>query len=473
MSNELDKQISDRLHNYQSEVDTEAIWAAVKPARKRRYWFLWFLLLGGVGIAGSSIWGLFNQGSSHAGYSNNLSIKKENILSEDTIECVLFINPIKTEIPTTNTIKANEKVGTSKIGNGLNALVKPPKNNSSSNNNAILLKEDNFKNISNNQKDSNQAVPIANKIEKESKEKKRIRIQQKAYHPLRNEKKTLSNTKNNVLQIKPINEYLPTLLGSLPEITPKLDHDFTFGHKVPAPANSTSPWSVQSDVAYLFIRRSLQSDSLRSWIDNRMETESTLEAWSIDVSVNYSFHKNWQIRAGFAYTQINTQFSFTNTSTVIDSVEGLQSIIFYPNNVVDSVYGPIGLTETIEHRQNIYNSFRQWETPILVGYQTQFERLLLIAEVGARIRIRRSWEGQLLNQNGEVAPLEDQQWYRDGVGISLQTGFHLGYQLAPQFQLRLGGNIRYSPVAFTQKDRLFKEGYQLGGIQLGIVYQLR
>ena len=56
MSNELDKHISEQLHRYESAVDAEAIWASVKPPRRRRPWLWMLLLLGVLSVAGGSWW---------------------------------------------------------------------------------------------------------------------------------------------------------------------------------------------------------------------------------------------------------------------------------------------------------------------------------------------------------------------------------------------------------------------------------
>ena len=223
--------------------------------------------------------------------------------------------------------------------------------------------------------------------------------------------------------------------------------------------------------AYLVIDRELSGeDTLISWINQRMATESVLEALNLDFSVNYAFHDNWQLRVGLGYTQINTSFTYEYTSTKTDSIEGLQMLIFNVDNTVDSIYGPIGSYETKQRQLEIYNSFRQIELPILANYETRWGDLSLIFEAGARFRLNRTWEGQIIGDDGEVASLEDQTWYRNGLGVNLQAGLQLGYTLNDQLQARLGGTVRYSPTNFTNEDAGFDERYQLTGLQLGLRY---
>ena len=57
MSNELDKHIGETLGQYESAVDAEALWTAVKPPKRRMPWFWLLALFGVVAIAGGfALW---------------------------------------------------------------------------------------------------------------------------------------------------------------------------------------------------------------------------------------------------------------------------------------------------------------------------------------------------------------------------------------------------------------------------------
>lgn len=476
MSNELDKLINDRLHNYESDVDAEAIWAAVKPER-RRPWFLILLFFGGISIL-SGAYLLFSESEKNGEHLQNAylanptakeyAIKEANLEQKEECESIHPSTENKETI-VVNKLTEKENIKSSTLNK---KIADTPKRNAKIN--VLSQKNDNMEKMLSKEQvvtdftaTKNSDLVIINKDESVEEH------QQKMVDAVANSIEIVEESEYDLRQIAPINDYLPTLMRpiSSPSSFPK--------DKLEEAANQllykkdASPWAFQVDAAYLFINRTLESENLDNWINDRLATESTLEAWSSDITLNYAINQSWQVRAGIGYTQINTQFSYDNISTIIDSVQGVQAIVYLPSNQVDSIYGQIQRTQTIDRNLNIYNSFSQWELPVLINYQARLNRFSVIGELGTRLRIRRAWEGKLLNPMGEVVSLENEDWYRSGLGISLQAGVHLAYQLSNQMQLRLGGSIRYSVNSFTKKDAAFKENYQLQGMQLGILFHLK
>ena len=487
MSNELDKQISERLHHYESAVDAEAIWDAVKPPRRRRPWFWLFLFFGGIGIAGGAWWMLAQSHKPNAYTETTELVSEKPVATEKNMANQTILNDQSTNkqqsIPKeSNTEKSNlnplsnEHLAQRKVvrrhSKGANEqteqTLEQPKTSISSypqqSNESLIdeggemdqgidkrLNSDIINNtLSEQQKRETIALLIPNKA-----------VQQQ-------EKGTPLST---ISLLDPIDQPLSTILGFLPDHAHELSDTINYHEEVIPPSRKRSPWSIQTDAAYLFINRELSGeDSLTNWINQRMATESVLEALNLDFSINYAFHDNWQLRIGLGYTQINTSFAYDYTTTKTDSIEGLQMLIFNVDNTVDSIYGPIGSYETTQRQLEIYNSFRQIELPILANYETRWGDLSLILEAGARFRLNRTWEGQIIGNDGEVVSLEDQAWYRNGLGVSLQASLQFGYALNNQLQARLGGTLRYSPTNFTNEEVGFDERYQLTGLQLGLRY---
>ncbi|MGB1218059.1 MAG: hypothetical protein ACPG5P_09290, partial [Saprospiraceae bacterium] len=78
----LDDHIKRRLENHRSEVDTDALWAALEPQVKRRRWGgFWMIpfLIGGIGISLISLLGI----SKTIDLANNAKDKMGTVLSLD------------------------------------------------------------------------------------------------------------------------------------------------------------------------------------------------------------------------------------------------------------------------------------------------------------------------------------------------------------------------------------------------------
>lgn len=490
MSNELDKHISERLHRYESAVDAEVIWDAVKPPRRRRPWFLLLLIFGGISLAGG-LWWMLTQyhGASSDAESVEQINQKPTLKEGGTINQAILADQAAQEQQSTSKNSNTEKnslipANDKHLGEGERAnyhakhdekqtgkaLEQQETTTFPSLQKTDIPKDDEYKKGEQHIDEFHREDVINNTLPTQQKEGN-IALLLPNETIKKEEKAPLSST---IRLLSPINQPLPTLLDFLPSHTPKRNDTISYEKEMISLSSKRSPWSIQTDLAYLWINRELSgADSINHWVNQRLATESVLEALNIDFSINYAFHNNWQLRLALGYTQINTSFTYENTTTKVDSIEGLQMLIFNLDNTVDSIYGPIGRHETAQRQLEIYNSFRQIELPILINYESRWGSLSLIAEAGARIRLHRNWEGQLAGLNGEIASLEDQAWYRNGLGVSLQAGLQLGYTLSDQLQVRLGGTIRYSPTNFSKEEVNFEERYQLRGLQLGLSYQLQ
>lgn len=488
MSNELDKQISEKLHGYESAVDAEAIWAAVRPPRRRRPWLWLFLLFGVLGLAGAGWWQYSQQGDlvvAAATGDSSTSQVQPNTTSRANDSKIISEPVEQISAPETAHVPISEQQGDNAeqvvqstapapVSNPLaNQSIQTDVARSAATNNTAAANATGANKFTEHITPTNQIDESVVPLEVDSNKGLELAANEQS-----TEAKTStigSDTNENELQaFNSIDYRLATLKGLLSTSPEQLDEEIIPLDRYRPSRRGGAPWSVQLDAAYLRMDRKLASDSLSSWMDSRLATESTLEALSTDLTVGYAFHKNWQLRAGLGYTQINTQFSLNNTVSTVDTVEGLQVLIVNPDNTVDSIFGPIELYETSERNRKVYNSFRQLELPVLLSYESGFGRLSVIAEGGVRIRLRRTWEGMIMARNGEeVLDLAEQDFYRTNIGFSLQAGLHLGYELSPNLQLRAGGTLRYSLKDFSLEDVAFQERYQLMGLQVGLRYSLR
>lgn len=228
------------------------------------------------------------------------------------------------------------------------------------------------------------------------------------------------------------------------------------------------PYFMQLDATYHTLRQKLATDSFPDWVAQRQSNERPLEALTLDLTAGYRDKTGWQVRAGLGYTRINTEMNTTLSRVSVDSLEGLKCIVFLPGNAVDSVYGNVGVTVTNSSQWRTFNSFRQVEVPVLVGYQWGAGAWTLLAEGGVRLRLSRTQEGRILAQDGvSIADLATMDTYRSGLGYSLQAGLTVGYAFHPQMRVQAGVAWHYNPQDFTTAEAKFSENYRMLGFSLG------
>jgi hypothetical protein len=473
MSNELDKQFSDRLIGYESAVDAEALWEAVKPPRKKRPWaWLWLLLVGGIVLFSASWWYLDDEQGSISVVATNTTEAKTQTTSKNEAAIIenqttagiksiaadaaspevtaanttvsvsptdLKTKPTLVSVETTTLTESTSATTDDQETVIATAQTKALEESSDKNfNSPDLIPSTESTNPKNTEEDSN-AAPLKT-IEASS------RTQQEAA--------SLITTLDMGLLPSQINTTLPALTT--------ISEDSYF--------SKSSPWFLQLDAGYYGLQRTLSNnDTLgNEWIDKRKQTESLLEANSFDVTLGYQLTKKWELRTGFAYTQINTAFNYTASSIEVDTVEGLQVIVYENGAVVDSIFGPVAsYTATLQEKRT-YNSFRQWEVPLLLAYNFGAGKIHYQAEAGLRLLVQRQWEGNIINTSNEFVDLSERDWYRNSLGVSFQAGIKAMYDLTPRTSVLAGFSARYHPQQFTTDNAPFKERYQLLGASIGL-----
>lgn len=479
MSNELDKQIGKKLGQYESEVDVDALWQTVRPPRRRRPWLLLLLLFGIVALAGGLWWTLGDV------TTTGIDQPVATILNEQQSESSMDTGTIADENVENHTVQEQgiaENSFSSKTVNDeqqQGADLPPTFSVQEKSSVAAGNTEITSSNIAGNQQgDPNLIIDelADNTLKNELVEGAMLEenlIAEEHVSDLTQEAESSPQTLN-ILKEDYIVSVLPTLTASYLSIEQPV-----LLPSVPTPSvrrRKNDGLFTQIDVAYLAVQRTLEAaDSSFSsdWSGRRIGSEKVLEGISADLSIGYRHRNGWQLRGGLGYTKINTVFSQTVTIQTVDTLEGLQTIIFNPDNTTDSVFGPVPFYETSTREKQTYNSFRQWELPLLAGYNFDLGALDLLVETGVRLQLNRTWEGTILNGETEntFQELSEQDWYRSGLNISLQGGVQLVYPLTPKVDILAGGSIRYSLQDFSNDTSPFKERYQLLGGQVSLRYK--
>ncbi|WP_020537652.1 hypothetical protein [Lewinella cohaerens] len=479
MSNELDKHIGETLGRYESNVDAEALWEAVKPPKRRMPW-LWFLaLFGAVAIAGG-LWLWSDDGSetvvdSQQVVSNATVANEEGNTSDETYQETA--NQAASGLEPQDDMLLADKVPMSVLAtkNTTSSLTSVAKNTTVGDTEIQVTEEAVNTNLVVANEKPEQDTRVLGNITNEA-----------------SSGNTIDEDNAEDRTAEAVTEDASVTVSNNPVFTKAVQNIGTLAYEVsltegeeelpiitlgdlPSRNRKASPFFAQVDVAYLGVQRQLENkDSLGvSWVSKRVNSEEVLEGLSADVSFGYRSPDGWQVRGGLGYTQLNTLFESTAVTQTVDTVTGVTMLIYGPGNSVDSVLGPVAYYETQTRERKTYNSIRQWELPLLGGYNFELGRLTLLAEAGVRLRLQRSWEGTVLNQSleNEFQDLSTTDWYRTGLGVSLQGGLQLAYPITSQLDILAGGSVRYNLQDFSAEESPFTERYQLLGGQLGLRYR--
>lgn len=478
MSNELDKHIGETLGRYESDVDAEALWTAVKPPKRRMPWFWLLALFGVVAIAGG--FALWTDDESEIAENsqqivdNTITASEESDAIDETYQEAVNqeISGLKPQDDMLLVDKVPMSIAETKNTTG--SLTSVAKNTTARDTRTQVT-----------EKAINTNLVVANeKSELDTRVLENITSEASSGHTIDEDNADLETetVKEGALVTASDNPVFTKAVQNIGTLAYEVSHTkdeeelpiITLGD-LPSRNRKKNQFFAQVDVAYLGVQRQLENkDSLgASWVSRRTNSEETLDGLSADLSFGYRSRDGWQVRGGLGYTQLNTLFESTAVTETVDTVTGVTMLIYGPGNSVDSVLGPVAYYETQNRERKTYNSIRQWELPLLAGYNFEVGRLTLLAEAGVRLRLQRSWEGTVLNQNleNEFQDLSTTDWYRTGLGVSLQGGLQLAYPITSQLDILAGGSVRYNLQDFSTEESPFMERYQLLGGQLSLRYR--
>ncbi len=465
-SDKLDKYFRDTLGNYESDVDAEAIWQAVKPERRRPviWWFLFgAVLLGGLGLSIAKFWPSEEAALAHENKQKQL----EEVVAPAESSIETSPASATTAVIAGETLYQNELAGAevatqggtvpSAIETSIEAIQTPTNqtlsNTDIENVESSLVIEDEEESASTTaivDEATQSSFPTSNLADRAT------ALETVSYvEALRKERGT--NWQTNPLAAGDY-RLLPetALVDDLPAEQ--------------AYYRRSRPWAIQAQAGAHQLHRKLASnDSLGDdWIAIRTSSEQSLEAISAEVSLSYRLPSKWQVRAGLGWTMINTVSQNRQISTIEVEREGVQQIIIGPNQDSTFIIGTVTAYETIDQYRKTYNSFQHWDVPVLVGYNLDLGHWELLLEGGIRFNVQQSIEGQILNAEGNVASLEEAMVYRTSLGLTYQAGLGLSYAITAQLGLQLNTNFRYYPKSFSEDSASIDERYQLLGAQVGL-----
>ena len=157
--------------------------------------------------------------------------------------------------------------------------------------------------------------------------------------------------------------------------------------------------------------------------------------------------------------------------TKIDTTIGIISITESENHdTITVIKGPI-YTETNVHKYEKRHYYHHMlSLPILVGFQTNFNSLIVGLEAGVSINLFADQTGYIMISPDKFGLINDAALYRRRLGVSYIAGMNIGVPLYNNI-LSLSIRANINPNNFTSSSVPFKERYQMLGAHL--MYEIR
>ncbi len=464
----FENKIRKSLHNHQSEVDADAIWAAIGPhvdainrRKKRRFMLFWFLfpllLASGTGL--------------YIYYSENLGLKK----TETPLNTGSFANNEVEEKPAINANDNSSKTlpGTKDNGNdtgqptnnggalitaekqGLNAPINKPivfnkKPNKPSHNTALAISD----------QPVNSKNPGLAALE--------APIAEQAKMPIA----TPTETERPMLEAVPFLpcEPLATNGPKLPELQP-IAFELPMETPLLRKRDFRLTAALLGGISFLDRKMTATDTAFATLLDLRERSERELESVQAGIRIGVEHRSGIGFSTGINYAQLNELYRNNSTVTNLDTVYGIQYYYLNFENDTIPVYGDIPMERRTTQRKEIYNKYRMIEVPLLVSWRHEGHQFSFGAQAGAFVNLRMTAKGRVMQTPTQDVPISSGDLYRTNIGLSYYFGLTAGYMLNDQLEVFASPYFRHFPKSFTKTNYGLEQRYNLYGLNVGLGYR--
>ena len=239
-----------------------------------------------------------------------------------------------------------------------------------------------------------------------------------------------------------------------------------------------SNFALGAYAGYSIISRDLSStvDSLPApeVLNLRRESEKLLEAQSYGLNAAFTHRSGFSLSVGGQYTLLTERYDNNKTEMRIDSTEGVVQRIVDLNGDTTDIIGMIPQKTTITFEKQIYNRYRLLDIPVLIGYEGGRDAWKFGVQAGVIANLSLTTSGQVRNSRTEDLDIGARQneIFKDKAGLSYYFGGVIRYEILENTELSLAPNVRIFSQSFTVDDYILRQKYTLLGLQLGLRYRI-
>ena len=227
----------------------------------------------------------------------------------------------------------------------------------------------------------------------------------------------------------------------------------------------------------------LIDDSFENIFEQRLENEETIEG----INATLFFQSKNEItglyvKPGVSYSRFTERMDFTNRVIEIDT-SIITTIVTNPDGEVISETNEevIDEKETI-NRSIVHYQLHQFELPIALGYNFNFNQFSLDVEAGIRLNFLQRATGSIFNgldastENGEDGFLDltnsNVDLFKKSVGLGFFAGVLLKRKIGPRTELYVAPRFSFNTLSYSSNANPINQQYRVAGIHTGLIYAI-
>lgn len=204
-------------------------------------------------------------------------------------------------------------------------------------------------------------------------------------------------------------------------------------------------------------------------------SESMQVGFSGGIRLVKPLNENLLLKAGIQYTQMNEKYVYrTENEVKTTTVVSVRTIIRGPGDTV--IVRDTSTLMQIGYKNNtVKNRFRSFDIPITIGYQFGNDDLKFGINAGVIVNLSSWYQGVILDSSLATVPLakdNSSMVYKSNIGLGLYGGISIVKKLSEDMHIFAEPYFRYNLSNMTNEKASFKQRFSLGGISVGLRFNL-
>jgi hypothetical protein len=207
----------------------------------------------------------------------------------------------------------------------------------------------------------------------------------------------------------------------------------------------------------------------------REQTEHSYLSYSAGFRVGMGWNNGIAMKTGVNYSSINEKFTYTDPNSVqIKTITIIKYIYDDQFNVIDSIKTTENVSIPGTNTVTQYNKISLVDIPVLMQYTIPGKRRLSYNLVcGPLINLSLVQSGKILNSNSnELVNLQDQNIYKNNIGLSFYGGIGINYQLTKNIQISIEPNARIMTSSVSRVTHPIDQKYWVASVAAAFRYKI-
>ncbi len=469
-----DNKIKESLHNHTSDVDVDGLWAAIEPSvdainasnKKKRRGVFWWLFAGLLVTGGLGAFLLSEFGKENRKPSENLEIVVESWKNQEQSHETAIQSAVD------NNRKTDSKRIESKSRQNENELKVQENKSENTDATQLLLNKEEYKKLQ-----SFLGINDEPKAEIKHTPDSQIAVPDKSQVLL-----FIQNL--NQLDLKSVKrtedpwpvprDYNQKLAERLTMHAHNLTDEDLGIKKEPYSSYGRDKMRIsaafQSSISLTDRKLEAKEAQYLNLLSLRESSERNLETVQLGLRLNLHLKSGLEFGSGINFTQINERFDYRNSTTTIDSINGIQAYSITLEGDTIPVYGPVPHIVDTLIRKKYFNKYQLLEVPVLVGFRFKAQKTIFGIQAGTFINLSMTPKGRILETETGDIDINNSNIFKTNIGLSYYLGVSIEHPFNDNISAYVSPFMRYFPNDFTNSDYGLRQKYALYGIDVGVRY---